>query len=73
MAVTVDSKVRDIIKDKEAVKIIEEYLDGFSTNPQLKMGYGMTLRAMCKFPQTGISEDKFKEMEERLNELAGQQ
>ena len=51
MAVTMDMKLKDIMKNPGAVAVLEKYFPGFSTNPQLKMGYMMTFRTISKFPQ----------------------
>ena len=51
MAITFDSKLKDIMKDPGAVEVLEKYIPGFSKNPQLKLGYMMTFRTISKFPQ----------------------
>ena len=51
MAITLDSKLKDVMKDPAAVAVLEEHFPGFTKNPQLKLGYMMTFRTISKFPQ----------------------
>ena len=51
----------------EGAAIVERYLPGFSENEQAKMAYGLTFKALCEIPATGISKEKaeafFKELD----------
>ena len=69
MAVTIDDKIKVIMKDPKAVELIEKYLPGFGTNPQMKMVQGMTLRALAKFPQANVSEETLAQIIKELAEL----
>ena len=69
MTVTIDSKVKEIMKVPEAVELIEKYMPGFSTNPQMKMVYGLTLKKLAGFPQANVSEEILAEIEKGLAEL----
>jgi len=51
MAITIDSKLKDVMANPAAVEVLEKYIPGFSKNPQLKLGYRMTWRTISKFPQ----------------------
>ena len=51
MALTIDSKLKDVMANPAAVAVLEKYIPGFSKNPQLKLGYRMTWRTISKFPQ----------------------
>ncbi len=64
-----DSKVGDLLKDPGARAILEEYIPGVSTHPQMKMAAGMTLKAICGFPQTKISKEKLAEISVKLQAL----
>ena len=46
-----DMKVKQLAKNEKALEIIDKYVPGFSTNRQLKLAYGMTLRSLFDFPQ----------------------
>ena len=59
MAYTLDTTVGEIMKDAQAVQIMEQYVPGISTNPMLSMAEGMTLRSLLALPQAqqfGITE-----------------
>ncbi|MDO5107184.1 MAG: hypothetical protein Q4D39_02800 [Coriobacteriaceae bacterium] len=57
--ITVNSKVKDIVECPEAVEIVTGIWDGFDvTNPQMKLAYSMTLRALLAFPATKCPKDK---------------
>jgi len=51
MAITMDTKLKDIMKNPAAVEILEKHFPDFTKNPQLKLGYMMTFRTISKFPQ----------------------
>ena len=51
MAITLDTKLKDIMKNPAAVEILEKHFPDFTKNPQLKLGYMMTFRTISKFPQ----------------------
>ena len=69
MALTFDSKLKDIMACPEAVAILEEMVPGISKNPAIKMIYGMSLRVACNIPQAGFTPEMTKELEERINAL----
>jgi len=41
MALTLDSKIADLLANPKAKAILDKYLPGFSTNPQMAMAKGM--------------------------------
>lgn len=69
MGVSVDSKIKVLTKNEAASKIIEEYLAGFSTDPQMKLVGALSLRKLCSFPQAALPDDKLAEIDERLKAL----
>jgi hypothetical protein len=59
MAYTLDTKVGELLKDSEAVKVFEKYAPGVSKNPMLGLAKGMTLKSLIAMPQAkqyGITE-----------------
>ena len=66
---SVDSKIKEIIANEAAMAILERYIPGITGNKQLKMAYGMTLRAIQKFPQANISMEQLSEIEKDLAAL----
>ncbi|MDR1183989.1 MAG: hypothetical protein LBK67_04245 [Coriobacteriales bacterium] len=69
MAISFDSKVKDIMACPEAVAILEEMVPGISKNPDLKMIYGMPLSTCVNIPQAGFDPDKTELLKERINSL----
>ncbi|HCM96607.1 MAG: hypothetical protein A2X25_00245 [Chloroflexi bacterium GWB2_49_20] len=60
MAFTLATKVGLILKDPQAVKILEKYAPGVSKNPMLALVKGKTLQALLAMPQAkqfGITEE----------------
>jgi hypothetical protein len=49
------SKLKDILKNPDAMAIMEEYVPGLSKEPKLKMGAGMNLVTLA-----GLAPDKLK-------------
>lgn len=69
MAITVKSKVKEIIDNPEALAIVKEYMPGFDeTNPGMKQAYGMTLKALLAFPNTKCPKDVQKAIAAALDE-----
>jgi hypothetical protein len=69
MAISIDDKLKDILQNPKAVEIINRYTPGFEKNKQLKMVYGLTFRALSKFPQSGLSAENVAEIEKAFSEI----
>ncbi len=69
LTLTIDSKVKDLMADPRTVAVIDKYIPGMSTNRQAKMAYGLSLRALCKYPQVGISPAKVDDLAKELEAL----
>jgi hypothetical protein len=70
MAYTLDSKVGELLKDPEAVKIIERYAPGVSKNPMIGFAKGMTLKSVVSMPQArdaGLTEEMIKKVLTEIN------
>ena len=68
MAYTMDTKVGDILKDTNAVEILEKHVPGISKNPMIGMAKGMTLKAILAMPQAkqaGLTEEMVKKVLDR--------
>jgi len=63
---SIDSKLGDLMKDPQSAAVLEECLPGISKNPQLKMGFGMSLRFIAGLPQADIPKAKLDEIDARL-------
>ncbi|MBR1829042.1 MAG: hypothetical protein IJ781_05970 [Atopobiaceae bacterium] len=69
MAFSVDDKCRKLAKNPEAAAIISEYSAGFTTDPQMKMVMGLTLRKLASFPQAKELADHLDEIDARLKAI----
>lgn len=69
MAISSSSKLSEILEDERACAIIDEYVPGFVSNPELGPVKGMKMKTLLKFPQSGLSKDQVKEICERLDAL----
>lgn len=69
MAVNSKSKLREILEDKRAVAIIEEYKPGFVDNPQLGPVDGMRIDRLLKFPQSGFSDEQVADILAKIDAL----
>jgi hypothetical protein len=63
MVVTVDDKLKVIMKDPRAVEAIDAILPGFSSNKQLKLVYGMTLRDIASLPSGKMTFEDIEKVE----------
>ena len=69
MAITLNSTLKELMQNPEAVAILEKYSPGFTKNPMLKLGMGMTLEKCVHFPQANMTEEQIKALEEDLKAL----
>ena len=69
MAINSKSKLSEILEDERAVAIIDEYIPGFISNPELGPVKGMKMRTLLKFPQTGLAKETVEEIIARLDAL----
>jgi len=70
MPYTLDSKVGELLKDPEAVKIIERYAPGVSKNPMIGLAKGMALKAVVSMPQAkqaGLTEEMITKVLAEIN------
>ena len=69
MAITSKSTLAEVLEDERAVAIIDEYIPGFVSNPELGPVKGMKMKTLLKFPQTGLDKETVKAIIERLDAL----
>jgi hypothetical protein len=70
MKLTLDSTVGEILKDTQAVEILEGYVPGISTNPMIEFAKDMTLKSLLALPQAeqfGITEEMVNQVLEQIN------
>lgn len=69
MAVSMNSTLKDLIADPKAKAILDKHFPGFSSNPQLQMAMGMTLKQVQPFSRGQITDEKLKLVEEDLKNI----
>ena len=62
MAFSLDSKVKDILKNPDAAAALDKYSPDASKNPQMKLVGGLTLRKLASFPQSAFLKDAYRGM-----------
>lgn len=67
MALTVDSKVKDLAANAQAVEICKKHgLD--LTDKRIKLAFGISARALQRFPATGVSLEELEALDKELKE-----
>ena len=56
MAITGSSKIKDILANEEAKKIVRKYFPGIDDS-RIKAGAGMPLKTVFAFPQSKVPKD----------------
>lgn len=69
MAITIDSKIKDILANPKAADIVAKFSPGFKTDRQMKMVHGLSLRSLAKFPQAKELADNLAQIEKEFAEL----
>ena len=69
MAFSLDSKVKDILKNPEAAATLDKFSPGASTNPQMKLVGGLTLRKLASFPQSAYLQPHLEELDQALKAM----
>lgn len=69
MALSIDSKIGELLADEQAKAILEKYLSGLSNHPQLAMAMGMSLRAVAPMSQGMVTEEILQAIEADLSKL----
>jgi len=60
MAYTLETKVGEILKDTQALEILDKHVPGISSNPMIGLASGMTLKSILSMPQAkdaGLTEE----------------
>ncbi|MCG2785401.1 MAG: hypothetical protein L6461_09890 [Anaerolineae bacterium] len=60
MAYTLETTVGEILKDTNALDVLDKYVPGASKNPMLGLASGMTLKSLLAMPQAkqfGVTEE----------------
>lgn len=69
MALTIDSKIGDLLGNEKTRAILDKHIPGFSSHPQTKMANGMTLKVVAPMSQGKITPAVIKAIEKDLSKL----
>jgi hypothetical protein len=72
MAITLDSKLSEIVDDPRAVQILDKYVPGASQHPMLAIGKSFSLRVILSMPQAaqaGLTPEKVEAILAEINRL----
>lgn len=68
MAFSLDSKVKDILKNPAAA-VLDKYSPDASKNPQMKLVGGLTLRKLASFPQSAFLKPHLDDLDKELQAI----
>ena len=57
MALSIDSKVGELLDNPQAREILDKHMTGFSSNPQVSMARGFSLKMAAGFSGGQITQD----------------
>ena len=60
MAFTTDTLIKDLLANPQARAILEKYVPGFSSNPQIHLVQGMSLTTLATYPNAAAVKDKLQ-------------
>ncbi|MBV7330857.1 hypothetical protein KFU94_21960 [Chloroflexi bacterium TSY] len=69
MTLSIQSKLSEIVADDRAKAILDKHIPGASSHPQLSMGLHMTLKEISMYPESGLTAEKLKALDEDLGAL----
>ena len=69
MAFSLDSKIKEIMKDPRASEVLEKYAPGSTKNPQMKLVGSLTLRKLASFPQAAYLQPHLEELDKALQAI----
>ncbi len=69
MAISIDSKLGEILACPEAVDVLESLRPGVTDNPTLSLISGIPLRVVLQFPDAHCDKETFDIIEQRLKDL----
>ena len=69
MAFSLDSKVKDILKNPAAAAVLDKYSPDASKNPQMKLVGGLTLRKLASFPQAAVLKPHLDDLDKELQAI----
>ncbi len=66
---TVDTDIGTLLDDPAAKAIVEKNIPGFTTNDQVEMARGMTLKAVQQFAPTDVTDERLAAIDAEFAKL----
>lgn len=66
MALSLDSKVRDILRSEEGRAVLEQFVPGSTSDPRMKLVGGMTYRKLLSYPESAELAARADELDAAL-------
>lgn len=60
---------KDILKNPAAAAVLDQFCEGASKNPQMKLVGGLTLRKLASFPQSAYLQPHLDELDKALQAI----
>ena len=69
MGFSENSTIREILANEQAEAILNKYVPGASTHPQIGMAMGMTLKQVSWYPESGLTPEKLEALVKDLEKI----
>ena len=69
MSFSIDSKLKELLKDEGAREVLNKYVPDLVGSPKLKMVQGMSFRKISEFPQAKIPAEVIEKIDNELKTL----
>jgi len=69
MALSINSTLREILAEEQGKAVVEKHLPGMSSNPQLQMARGMSLKEIASHAQGQITAEILTAIDEDLGKI----
>ena len=69
MALSVDSKIKEILRDPKGKEVIEKWYPGFSQIPALKLIQMLTFRKLLSYPESAELAEHVDEIDADLRAI----
>ena len=66
---SLDSKIKEVMRDPQGKEVLLKYAPGFATNPAVKMISMMTIRKVMNYPEAAELAAHAEEIERDLAEI----
>ena len=69
MAFSIDSNLKDTLKNPAVPAVLDKFCEYASKNPQMKLVDGLTMRKLASFPQSAYLQPHLEELDKELQAI----